>query len=109
MSEKARTLKQNASLHKYCSLLADEFAARGLDMKAVLKPDVEIPWTTESVKNHIWRPVQEIMLDKESTTELSTTDIDAIYQVVSKHLAEKHGISIPYPDRFSQAEQEYTP
>lgn len=99
-----RTLQQNKALHKFCSMLADEFGARGLDMKAVLKPEVEIPWTTESVKNHIWRPVQEIMTDIESTADLSTTDVNAIYQVVARHLAEKHGISIAWPDRFSQGE-----
>ena len=102
MTNKTRTPKQNNSIHKYCSLLSDAFNQAGLDMKAVLKPEVDIPWTTESVKNHIWRPIQEIMVDVESTTELSTTDVDAIYQVVAKHLAEKHGISVAFPDRFSQ-------
>ena len=99
-----RTLKQNNAIHKYCAMLAEQFGERGLDMRAVLKPEVEIPWTTESVKNHIWRPIQEIMTDIESTTDLSTKDVDAIYQVVARHLASKHGISVPFPDRFSQGE-----
>jgi hypothetical protein len=58
-SAKPRTNAQNNAIHKYCSLLADTFGMAGLDMKAVLKPEVEIPWTTESVKNHIWRPIQD--------------------------------------------------
>lgn len=71
-------------------------------MRAVLKPEVEIPWTTQNVKNHIWRPIQKIMTEIESTTDLSTRDVDAIYQVVARHLAEKHGVSVPFPDRFTQ-------
>jgi hypothetical protein len=105
VSDKARTPKQNNSIHKYCSLLSDAFNQAGLDMKAVLKPEVDIPWTTESVKNHIWRPIQEIMVEVESTTELSTTDVDAIYQVVAKHLAEKHGISVAFPSHFTQGQE----
>jgi hypothetical protein len=98
----ARTAKQNDCLHKYFRLLAESLNAAGLDMRKVMKPEWEIPWTEEMVKAHLWKPVQDVMLDKESTTELSTTDVDAVYQVVSRHLAEKHGISVAFPSHFTQ-------
>jgi len=104
-SEKHRTLQQNKALHKYLAELAEALNDAGLDMKAVLKPGVSIPWTMEMAKEHIWKPVQNIMLDKDSTTELSTTDVDAIYQVISRHMAEKFGVSVAFPDRFSMAEE----
>ena len=50
-----RTEKQNNSLHAYCQGLADELNSAGLDMRVVLKPEYEIPWTKESVKEHLWR------------------------------------------------------
>jgi len=104
--ENQRTLKQNKSLHKYFAMLADALNSAGLDMRVVLKPGVEIPWTEDSVKNHLWRPIQRIVTDDiESTADLSTTDVDAIFQVVSRHIAEKHGVSVPFPDRFSQSEE----
>jgi len=100
-----RTPRQNNAIHKFCAMLAEELVAKGIDMKALLKPGIEIPATPELVKNHIWKPVQDIMLDKESTTELTTKEVDMVYQVVSRHLAEKHGISVPFPDRFSECER----
>ena len=102
MNEKQRTILQNKSLHKYYDLLAEELNNAGLDMKKVLKPEVDIPWTTLTVKEFIWRPIQDIMLDKESTTQLNTSEINEIYQVVSRHLAKKFGIDLPFPDRFNE-------
>ncbi len=96
MSE-PRTSQQNKALHKYCELLAVVLNDAGLDMKTVLKPEIDIPWTKESVKNHLWRPIQEIMLDKESTTEMDTSDPSDIYLVLDRHLAEKFGVHVEWP------------
>lgn len=92
-----RTPAQNRALHKYFTMLADEMNAAGLDQRAVLKPEVDIPWTTESVKEQIWRPLQKIQLGKDSTTELSTTDIDKILDTITKHLGEKFGLVVEFP------------
>ena len=97
MSEEQRTILQNKALHKYCELLAEALNDAGLDMKVVLKPEVDIPWTKESVKNHLWRPIQEIMMDKESTTEMSTADPGKIYEVLDRHISEKHGVHVEWP------------
>jgi len=94
-----RTTRQNNALHKYFELLADELNASGYDMREVLKPEVDIEWTTENVKNYIWRPVQKAQLGKESTTDLSTTDIDKIYETLTRHLGQKFGIYVPFPSQ----------
>jgi len=94
-----RTIKQNKSLHKYCELLAESLNEAGLDMKKVLKPGIDIPWTKESVKKHLWKPIQEVMLDKESTTEMDTKEPSEIYQVLDRHISEKFGVHIPWPNR----------
>lgn len=97
MSEEQRTDQQNKALHKYCELLAEALNDAGLDMKQVLKPEIDIPWTKESVKNHLWRPIQQVMMDKESTTEMSTADPGDIYLVLNRHIGEKFGINVPWP------------
>lgn len=94
-----RTGLQNRALHKYFSLLAEALNDAGLDMKTVLKPEIDIPWTMESVKNHLWRPIQVIMQDKESTTELTTADPQDIYLVLSRHISEKFGVDVGWPSR----------
>ena len=78
-----RTNQQNKALHKYFSMLAEALNDAGLDMKTVLKPEVDIPWTQDSVKTHLWKPIQEIMVDKESTTEMNTVDPNKIYEVLN--------------------------
>jgi len=84
-------------MHKYFTMLADELNEAGLDMKTVLKPEVDIPWTPESVKNHLWRPVQDAMFDKESTTELTTKDLTQVYETLTRHLGEKFGTFVRFP------------
>ena len=94
---KLRTLAQNKAMHLWFTMLADEFSDAGLDMKKVLKPEIDIKWTPEAVKEYIWKPVQEAMLIKKSTTELNTDEITKVYEVINRHTAEKHGISVPFP------------
>jgi len=93
-----RTDKQNKSLHLYFVLLADALNDAGLDMRKTLKPGVEIPWNYKTVKEYLWRPIQKAQLGKESTTELTTTDIDKVFETLNRHLGEKFGITQEFPD-----------
>lgn len=95
--EKPRTLKQNNSLHKYFELLAIELNDAGYDMKAVLKPEVDIPWEKETIKKYLWKPIQKAFKLKESTTELTTAEINQVYEVLNRHLGDKFGIHVPFP------------
>jgi hypothetical protein len=84
-------------MYKYFRELAEALNAAGLDMVAVLKPGVSIPWTEEMVKMFMWATIQKAMQLGESTTDLSTTDIQAVYQVLDRHTAEKFGVHIEWP------------
>lgn len=92
-----RTNLQNRALHKYFSMLAEALNDAGYDMKKTLKADVEIPWTAENVKNHLWRPIQIAMTGKQSSIALDTCEPSNIYEVLNRHLASKLGVSVPFP------------
>jgi transcriptional regulator NrdR family protein len=92
-----RTSQQNKALYKMFSELADELTAQGKDMRVILKPDVDIPWTQNRIKEHIWRPLQKAMFGTQSTTELTTDQVDKVFQVIQKHLGESHGVEINFP------------
>lgn len=94
---KQRTSKQSKALHLYCQLLADALNDAGFDMKTILKPTVDIPWTMETVKEFLWRPVQKAYLMKESTTELNTMNPGDVYEILNRHLSEKFGITVEWP------------
>ena len=96
---KPRTNTQNNALQVYCRELAKALNDAGLDMKQVLKPEVDIPWNQDAVREHLWKPVQKAVIQKESTTEANTADYSKVYDVLNRHLAEKFGISIPFPSR----------
>lgn len=97
--ERKRTNQQNRSLHLYCQMVADELNRAGLDMRRTLKPDIDMPWTMQAVKDYIWRPVQEAILNKESTTEANSAEYTEVYEVLTRHFGEKFGIYIPWPAR----------
>lgn len=97
MSDNQRTLQQNKALHKYFELLAQELNLAGYDMKRTLKESVDIPWNGATVKEYLWKPIQSAQLMKPSTTELTTKEIDTIYDTLNRHLAEKTGVHVGFP------------
>jgi len=103
--ENKRTLQQNKALHKYFELLAEQLNSAGYDMKKVLKPEIDISWTKENVKEYLWKPIQSALFLKKSTTELETKDIDKVYDVLNRHLGQKLGIeNIPFPSEAEMIE-----
>lgn len=101
---KQRTLTQNRALHLFCEWLAETLNDAGYDMRKTLKQDAEIPWTQAAVKEHLWRPIQKAMTDKQSTTEITTVEPTAIHAVLSRHLGQKLGVTCPaWPKRDQEA------
>ena len=94
-----RTLQQNRSLHLYFTMLADELNQAGYDMRRTLKPGVDIPWTSDLVKQYLWKGIQEAMLGSDSTRELTTKEIDQVYDVLNKHLGETTGVTVAFPSK----------
>ena len=92
-----RTSQQNKALHKYCELLAEALNEAGYDMKKTLKPEIDIPWNKDTVKEYIWKPVQKALIGKESTTEMTKLDPGQVYEVLNRHISEKFGVFVPFP------------
>jgi len=100
--KKTRTENQNNAIHKDCELVGNKLNDAGYDMKKVLK--IDIPWTTESVKEYIIKPIMKALYQKESTTELEKQgEINKLHDVVMRELGEKFGIE--YHD-FPHEEEE---
>ena len=72
---KPRTGKQNNALHVFCRLVAEELNKNGYSVESFFKEGVEIPFSAEIVKEHIWRPIQKAITDKDSTADLTTIEI----------------------------------
>lgn len=91
------TIPQRNALHLWFRQIANELNAAGWDMRKTLKPGVEIPWTEDSVKTHIFKEVMKVMFDKESTNDLTTGEVSQVYEVVDRHLSQSTGVHVPFP------------
>ena len=94
-----RTPNQNNAIHAYCRELAEVMAAHGVDMRTALKDGVVIEPTMEIVKNKMWVPVQEALFGKEHTSDLAPHEVNIGYERLSKHVAEKWSINVPFGRR----------
>jgi len=99
--EKQRTIQQNRALHLFFTKISEALNDAGYDMRKTLKPGIEIPWTPEMVKEYLWRPVQELQLKKESTRDLTVSDIDKILNTLNRFMGEKLGIEVEFPSMDS--------
>ena len=78
-------------------------------MKAVLEvKTVDVPWSQDMVKEVLWRGIQIPMLDKASTTELETDEVDRVYKVLDRHIAQNFGVSVAFPSLDSQINESRT-
>ena len=93
-------------MHKFFELLAEALNDAGFDVKiflAATKDHTNVPWTKESVKEILWRPVQKAMTGKESTTEISKVEPSDIHEVLMHRISEITGIDyIPWPSEESR-------
>lgn len=92
--QKQRTMKQNKALHKYCQELANELNACGVSMY-VFSKDISVDHTMESVKS-IWRAIAKAKFGKNSTADLTTIELQQVYEEVNRHIS-NFGIEMSWP------------
>ena len=91
-----RTVQANRALHLYCKQVAEALNDAGLDMKQVIKADVQ--WSMLSVKEYMWKTLQKAITHKDSTTQITSSEIDIIYHTMNRLLGEKFSIHVPFPN-----------
>lgn len=102
LSSQKRTDRQNRAIHAYLSLVARELENQGQTMNNVIQKmsTTEIIPTKNSVKEIIWKPIQNVLYGKKSTTELSTAEVNRVYEVVAQFLSGQFGITLPFPSEI---------
>jgi len=103
-----RTPSQQASIEIYCRELAIALNDAGFEIKKVMEvKQIDIPWTQQTCKELLWKPLQKAYLDKPSTTALTTGEVSQVYEVLNRHIAQNFGVSVPFPcDESLMNEQE---
>lgn len=97
---KTRSNLQNRALHLYFTECATQFNELGFTFNyhdPFTGHIIEMTWTGEMIKEYIWRPIQLTLFDKKSTTKLTTSEINEIVEILSKHFAE-NGSQVHFPN-----------
>lgn len=93
-----RTLTQNKAMHKYYELLASALNDAGFSVQMVLTKPLEISWSPNLIKELIWRRVQEALLNKDSTADLTSSEVSEIYMEVDRAVSQQTGVSVSFPE-----------
>ena len=93
---KRRTSSQNRALHKLFELVADEFEDKGIGMSIFAKLPINIPVSADAVKR-LWKEIQMAQVNKDSTADLTTKEIDLVYDTFNRMLAESCNLHVAFP------------
>ena len=94
-------MQQNKAMHLYFEMLAESLNDAGLDMKTVFeRKTMEVPWTKESVKACLWKPIQDAMYEVDKTSKLETHQVAQVYEVLNRHIANNFGLYVPFPVHY---------
>ena len=96
-----RTLTQNRAFHLYFTMVAVQLNNSGLYINKLIKEEkykADIDWSGNLVKEQLWKPIQNAILDKKSTTQLEKAEVDRVYNTLNRYLS-GIGISVPFPNR----------
>lgn len=99
-TEKQRTIKQNSCLHEYCGELAKALDEAGFEQREVFErfhTEFDVPWTKYAIKG-VCQRVGFLMFGKKSTAELTTVEMQKVYEVVDKRISEITGIRVEWPN-----------
>jgi len=96
-----RTLAQNKSYHLYFNMLAVELNNAGYSFTKVVSNEnlykMDIDWSGLLIKENLWKPIQNAILNKKSTTKLNKEEVTRIYDNLNRYTSERMGISVPFP------------
>jgi len=92
-----RTIAQNSAMHKYFQLVADTLNSAGLDIKKTLVADVD--WSMISVKEIMWKRLQDALFNKTSTTNLTKHEVTKVYETMNRYLGQRYGVYVAFPSR----------
>jgi len=102
---KQRTTQQNRALYKFYELVSEDLNNAGYSVLKTLRHDVEIDWNATLFKELMWKPIQKAITKKNSTADLTSGELQIIYDTLNRHLGEKLKIHTPFPSLESMIEQ----
>lgn len=90
-----RTSQQNKALHKGFQQIADYLIENNITLQEAFK-NMEIRPTMEAIKS-VYRQIAHAKYDIKSTTELTTKQVDQVWEDMTKAISEATGVYFDFP------------
>ena len=99
--KRTRSWLQNRALHLLFEQVAQELNGLGIPFvyHGMSGTEYETEWTGELFKQFTWKPIQLAMYGTNSTTKLTSVQIDKIFQSINKFFADR-GVEVSFPNKF---------
>ena len=100
--ENPRSLTQNKCIHLWCGRTAEALNDAGLEQRKFFesaRSGFDVPWTTPTVKENLYKPVLKAISNKASTTEMNTVEPSKVVEILNRKFCES-GVPLPaFPSR----------
>ena len=98
------TRQQQKSLHKLFTDVSNEMRAQGIERRTVMRDlkGYSCPIDAAFLKE-VWRAIQYTQTGKHSTTELTTSEVQSVYDTFNVFLGEFYHIHLPWPSYDAMA------
>lgn len=90
-----RSNQQNRALHKGCQEVADLLIESGVSLQVLLQ-HLDVRPSMESIKA-IYRDIARAKFEVSSTADLDTTQVNKVWEDLSKAVSQTTGVYIPFP------------
>ena len=99
-----RTDQQRKAIEVFCNQLAEVLNDGGFDMQAVFQvKEVSVPWSQETVKDILFKPIAKALFSVNSTVNLERGDCGRVHEVLCRQLASSLGVTCPdWPSKDSR-------
>ena len=92
-----RTNQQNRAFHKLFDMTAKVLNNKKIFMDRLASVETPERWTADVVKEYLWRDTQKQEVKKDSTTELSTAEVNIVFKALSLRIKKQWGVTIIFP------------
>ena len=103
-----RTDQQRKSIEVYCREVAKALNDAGYEYRELIEilnsKGIETPFTQENIKDDYFKRIEYALFKKTSTTELTTGEVNEIFEVMTKSLANnfEQAQYVPFPSEEDQ-------
>ena len=92
-----RTWRQNNTLHLLFRRMAKGLNDAGFEIPHPFKPDLEIPYSEESVKELLYKPIITMYFKVDRSTDLDTEQLSESMTILVDAVNRNTGVYIPIP------------